>query len=103
MTIRTYNPTTDENDENEMMNGFIEEEKEETKTEVHNDDDDANIDGDADDMIGEEDYCTIFTLAFRKQKGKKDALSVYIKLFKKPIVFQHLMVTNNKTVFLEIN
>lgn len=81
MTIGTYNPATDENDENEMMNGFIEEKKEETKTEVH-DDDDANIDGDADDMIGEEDYCTIFTLAFRKQRGKKDALSVYIKLFK---------------------
>ena len=92
MTIGTYDPATDENDENELMNGFIEEEKEETKTKVHDD-----------DMIGEEDYCTIFTLAFRKQNGKKDALSVYIKLFKKAIVFQHLMVTNNKTVFLEIN
>ena len=35
----------------------------------------------------------------RKQKGKKDALSVYLKLFEKPIVFQHLTVTNIKTNF----
>ena len=52
-TMGTDNPIVDENDEEEKINDVIEQENEETNAEV-NDDGDANIDGDADDMIEEE-------------------------------------------------
>lgn len=51
----TDNPITDENDEDEMMNDFTQEENEEAGAEVS--DNDANIDGDTDNMTEEQDYC----------------------------------------------
>ena len=51
----TDNPITDENDEDEMMTDFTQEENEEAGAEVS--DNDANIDGDADNMTEEQDYC----------------------------------------------
>ena len=51
-----------QNDE-DVMNDFMEEENEETEMEVN--DDDANIDGDVDDMIKEKVNVTILTFALK--------------------------------------
>ena len=108
----TDNPIVDENDEEEKMNDVIEQQNEETNAEV-NDDGDANIDGDADDMIEEENSCIhsyIFPqlddikmevaeeeFELMKRKGKEKTLSIYVKSFKKPLIFQYLTVKIKKT------
>ena len=108
----TDNPIVDENDEEEKMNDVIEQQNEETNAEV-NDDGDANIDGDADDMIEEENSCIhsyIFPqlddikmevaeeeFQLMKRKGKEKTLSIHVKSFKKPLIFQYLTVKIKKT------
>ena len=110
-TMGTDNPIVDENDEEEKMNDVIEQQNEETNAEV-NDDGDANIDGDADDMIEEENSCIhsyIFPqlddikmgvaeeeFQLMKRKGKEKTLSIHVKSFKKPLIFQYLTVKIKK-------
>ena len=111
-TMGTDNPIVDENDEEEKMNDVIEQENEETNAEV-NDDGDANIDGDADDMIEEENpYIHSYIFAqlddikmkvaeeefqLMKRKGKEKTLSIHVKSFKKPLIFQYLTVKIKKS------
>ena len=111
-TMGTDNPIVDENDEEEKINDVIEQENEETNAEV-NDDGDANIDGDADDMIEEENpYIRSYIFPqlddikmkvaeeefqLMKRKGKEKTLSIHVKSFKKPLIFQYLTVKIKKT------
>ena len=111
-TMGTDNPIVDENDEEEKINDVIEQENEETNAEV-NDDGDANIDGDADDMIEEENpyiHSYIFPqlddikmkvaeeeFQLMKRKVKEKTLSIHVKSFKKPLIFQYLTVKIKKT------
>ena len=111
-TMGTDNPIVDENDEEEKINDVIEQANEESNAEV-NDDGDANIDGDADDMIEEENSCIhsyIFPqlddikmevaeeeFQLMKRKGKEKTLSIHVKSFKKPLIFQYLTVKIKKS------
>ena len=111
-TMGTDNPIVDENDEEEKINDVIEQANEEINAEV-NDDGDANIDGDADDMIEEENpyiHSFIFPqlddikmkvaeeeFQLMKRKGKEKTLSIHVKSFKKPLIFQYLTVKIKKS------
>ena len=111
-TMGTDNPIVDENDEEEKINDVIEQANEEINAEV-NDDGDANIDGDADDMIEEENpyiHSYIFPqlddikmkvaeeeFQLMKRKVKEKTLSIHVKSFKKPLIFQYLTVKIKKT------
>ena len=111
-TMGTDNPIVDENDEEEKINDVIEQANEEINAEV-NDDGDANIDGDADDMIEEENpYIPSYIFPqlddikmkvaeeefqLMKRKVKEKTLSIHVKSFKKPLIFQYLTVKIKKT------